>query len=179
MESTGKDGEKKQREREVPIRVERSPVPLAVRAGEELPGERTASPDGGSQENTNRLFLEGWLHWEKHGHSLPADYLLSPLVLFLAACLTFLLPHCPPPLPPSYPERLNRAADTCRILTTSSALGCALPPKQLCPGARRQRQAAAISVTTERRWEGDGTQDGKVMGHVHVFRPPGAALGTH
>lgn len=27
--------------------------------------------------------------------TLPADYLLSPLVLSLAACLTFLLPHCP------------------------------------------------------------------------------------
>lgn len=94
-ESTGKDGEKKQKEREVPIRIEISPLPLAVRAGEELPDEHTASPDGGSQENSNWLFSEGWLYLQKRGHSLPADYLLSPLVLFHAACLTFLLPHRP------------------------------------------------------------------------------------
>lgn len=63
--STEKDGEKKQKEREVPIRAEISPVPLAVRVGEELPDEHTASPDGGSRENTNQSFSEGWLHWQK------------------------------------------------------------------------------------------------------------------
>jgi len=79
----------------VPLWEETSPVPLAVRAGEELPDDHTASPDGGSGEDTNQSFSEVWLHRQKHRCSLSADHLLSPLVLLLVACLTFLLPHCP------------------------------------------------------------------------------------
>lgn len=83
---TEEDGEEKQKEREVPkwAEIARS---LAVRAGAELPGERTASPDGGSRENTE-LVSEDWrlcllvissLHWSRSSQPVPTCRLCPPL----------------------------------------------------------------------------------------------------
>lgn len=101
---------------------QRYPVPLAVGAGAELPGGRTASPDGGSREHTKQSFRRNGYIGSSVA-ALSARYLLSPLVL---------LSPCPPSLSPPLSPRERpiplRRSQVPRSLRCPRAARAPLPP---------------------------------------------------
>lgn len=115
------------------------------------------------------------------GRSVDALCLLIISSLHLSSSLQAVSPSfsLTAPFSPSFVSR--EAESRCRCVQTPHYLLCLVLCSATqaallrCPEA--VAGAAAISVTTKRRWEGDGTRDGRVMGHAYVFRPLGICPG--